>query len=311
MKFGSRGSRPDADIAAVDNIIVFDNTTGQVGIGTTGPSDVLHIVGGVGAIRVQSNETDATTKTGRFRVGHYTNAEEPASVLLVNSTSTTNDIYFGGGSSVENAATSIRLYTAANNTTLTGTERVRIDSNGNVGIGTTSPDQASSTGLSISSSVNQTTSIRSAQLILGAGLGTGTRKFMSVGYDDTSGYGFLSSYDDVAGVKPLVLNRYGGNVGIGTTAPGDKLEVIGGNIRLADSSAYYLKKRANSVSTVIQTTRTDDTQPGLFRTNGWGDFSVSRSFGVGYDLTGTGTFGTQLFSRQLLLLCPLTLVKPR
>jgi hypothetical protein len=48
----------------------------------------------------------------------------------------------GGGGGGLNAATSINLYTAANNTTVTGTPRLSIDSTGKVGIGTSSPSQS-------------------------------------------------------------------------------------------------------------------------------------------------------------------------
>jgi hypothetical protein len=84
-----------------------------------------------------------------------------------------------------------------------------------------------------------------------------------------------------------------GNVGIGTTSPGDKLEVYG-NIRFTDNIVESLLKRADGVNTLIKTSRTDDTQFGKFRTNGWGDFTVDRSFAVGYDLSGTG-YGTGSF----------------
>jgi hypothetical protein len=69
------------------------------------------------------NVTDATLKTSRYGVAHYTNAEEPFTVINAASSSTTNNIDFGGGTSAGNAATQINFYTAANNTTVTGTLR--------------------------------------------------------------------------------------------------------------------------------------------------------------------------------------------
>ena len=50
-----------------------------------------------------------------------------------------NNVYIGGGFSPNNSATTIKLYTANNTTTTTGSERMRINNVGNVGIGTTSP----------------------------------------------------------------------------------------------------------------------------------------------------------------------------
>jgi hypothetical protein len=83
--------------------------------------------------------TDATTKTARIAIPHYTNAEEPAALIHAGSSATTNTIVLGGGTSLMNAATQIDFYTAANNTTPTGTSRMTITSTGNVGIGTTTP----------------------------------------------------------------------------------------------------------------------------------------------------------------------------
>jgi hypothetical protein len=83
---------------------------------------------------------------------HYTNAEQLVTLLTGDSDGSNNYVNIGGGSSVGNAATVVRVYTAANDITLTGTERMRVASNGRVGVAVTVPvaqvhiDQASSTG---------------------------------------------------------------------------------------------------------------------------------------------------------------------
>lgn len=112
---------------------------GKVVIGTTSPITTaqLHVVQPTtGAIVVTNLETDATTKVGRLAVPHYTNSEESLLVVGGAVTSTSGNIDFGGGSGVLNTATQITFYTAANNTTLTGTQRVRINSSGYVTVGT-------------------------------------------------------------------------------------------------------------------------------------------------------------------------------
>jgi hypothetical protein len=114
---------------------------GNVGIGTSSPASTLTIVGpnsAAGGITLSSTTANATNKTGRLKSAHYTNAEEPFSLLVSSSTSTANNIQIGGGSGVENAATVLQFYTAADNTTLSGSERMRIDSSGNLLVGTTS-----------------------------------------------------------------------------------------------------------------------------------------------------------------------------
>ena len=120
---------------------------GLVGIGTTAPASTnggLDIASGglsliLGADNVATTRTNATVKYGRIGAYHYTNAEEPIGVLLTDSTATENILHWGGGSGLINAATNHRFYTAANTTTTTGTEKMRITSAGDVGIGTTAP----------------------------------------------------------------------------------------------------------------------------------------------------------------------------
>jgi uncharacterized protein (DUF779 family) len=112
---------------------------GSVGIGTTAPANLLHVIGTTPQIQVQNVATNATTKGGALAVGHYTNAEEPVGVFGASIGPAASVIGFGGGNAAMNAATAITFWTAANQTTLTGTERMRIDSAGNVGIGTTGP----------------------------------------------------------------------------------------------------------------------------------------------------------------------------
>jgi hypothetical protein len=71
---------------------------------------------------------------------HYTNAEQEVNIFSSISTSTTNALSFGGGSSSYNTATNIYFYTASNNTSTyaVGQERMRITNAGNIGIGVSS-----------------------------------------------------------------------------------------------------------------------------------------------------------------------------
>ena len=120
------------------------DANGDVGISTTSPtatSGGLDIASGglslvLGAENNSNARTNATTKLGRIGGYHYTNTEEPISVVLAESTLTASNITIGGGSGLMNAATSVQFYTAANTTTTTGTERMRIDSAGQVLVGT-------------------------------------------------------------------------------------------------------------------------------------------------------------------------------
>ena len=117
------------------------NTGSFVGIGTVSPASSLTVIGtnnAAGGITLGGpTETNGQQKVGRIKTAHYNTSEEPFTALLTNAQSTTNLINIGGASGAENAATDIKFFTAANNTTLTGTQRMIINSAGKVGIGTT------------------------------------------------------------------------------------------------------------------------------------------------------------------------------
>jgi hypothetical protein len=118
------------------------NSLGRVGIGTDSPSAALNIVksGLSTQFRVSNTESDATTKYGAIVGSHYTNAEEPIAGMLMTSSSsvTGGSVSIGGGISAANAVNNILFYTAANNTTLTGSERMRITPSGELLLNKTS-----------------------------------------------------------------------------------------------------------------------------------------------------------------------------
>lgn len=83
-----------------------------------------------GADSNSSTRTNNTNKFGRISSPPYALANLDATVFSIFNDSTRNILQFGGSSSLMNAATEIRFYTAANNTTPVGTEIVRISSSG-------------------------------------------------------------------------------------------------------------------------------------------------------------------------------------
>ena len=89
----------------------------------------------IGGNSNSTGRTNSTDKINRITSPHYTNAEEPVALLSSFNISGSNSISYGGGSGQTNAATRHIFYTAANTTTTTGTERLRIDSSGRVFIG--------------------------------------------------------------------------------------------------------------------------------------------------------------------------------
>lgn len=124
---------------------------GSVGIGTETPTARLDVCEGgdddrislvVGADANASSRTDGNNKYARIGCPHYDLDEEVSAILYCSNTSTENRLRWGGGSSSMNSATSHQFYTSASNTITTGTERVRIESDGKVAIGLTAPATA-------------------------------------------------------------------------------------------------------------------------------------------------------------------------
>ena len=127
---------------AAGPLITFDDTNNYLeitgcttGFGTTTPISTISGIdissGGlsliIGADDAFSTRTDNTIKRGIFANAHYKNSEEPVGLLFAQSTTTFNNVFLGGGSSLVNAATDIYFLTGSNNTTLFGTIRVQID----------------------------------------------------------------------------------------------------------------------------------------------------------------------------------------
>ncbi len=84
---------------------------------------------------------------------------------------------------------------------------------------------------------------------LGVGNDTAGEKQILMGYDGTYGRGYLKAYDAVNGWKDLVINDGGGNVGIGvgSSAPGSRLEIKGAGSTSGTSSLHVKNSSATSL----------------------------------------------------------------
>ena len=198
------------DVNFDSNTLFVDASTNNVGIGTTTPQHKLDI----------RAESDAAISTGLLIANTASSSEGTGTAIrMVHSTSQTS-----------NSASTISSERAASNGSIIGLNlstdgsavpsRVMtlLGSNGNVGIGTTSPDHK----LSVygDSSGNRTEigiDNIDQRLVLGAYFETGVTQYSTI----------QATNNAETSATNLALQPDGGNVGIGTTSPDHTLDVSG------------------------------------------------------------------------------------
>ena len=221
---------------------------GKVGIGTAGPDGILEVIGSNGTVAV-TPESDAEELVIR------NNHRAGISILSSESASRGGYLVFGGATD-SNAANihhdfssktfsfqgqnpDMQLrFASANNV-----EAMRIDTSQNVGIGTTEPSMP----LNVSGTQYDMTKIASSHaagvaLYLDADATGGSLwHLQSTANSAGTGGGKLDFVE--AGTSRMVIAG-GGNVGIGTTAPNHKLDVLG-HISASSSTAANAIYKSN------------------------------------------------------------------
>ena len=197
----------------------WDASAESLGIGTSLPSALINTSGAVGAInsiqtQILLSETGTNTGTGlQIKANNSTYSWDAGAITFLR----------------EGAANS---YALVFDTSSGGTndEAMRIDSSGNVGIGTTSPNNIS--GYSIITANNATNGggvyLQSAGANIGRFLNTSTALYLG----STGEYPLILETNNT---ERLRIDS-SGNVGIGTSSPSEKLHVEG-DVRLSDNAS--------------------------------------------------------------------------
>ena len=221
--YSDSGSEADN---AYDRNLLCVRSTGNVGIGTNNPQSSLDVRG------------SSIKLTGANPLFYLIDSTNTNTCSLQN---TDGNLKFSADSNSEQSSSKHTFF-------IDGTERMRIDSSGKVGIGTDSPDSK----LDVAGEIRADNVIR----VQGSGdgrveVGGATGGYVDLKTPDTDDYDFRLAHTAANGSKLVSPNsdikisvgnqdrltiKTDGKVGIGTNSPDAKLHVQGGDIKITSDS---------------------------------------------------------------------------
>ena len=199
--------------------------SGNVGIGTTTPAltavyaRVLTVGSGaaIGALELTGNGGAAEATEGVISFNNAGSAGwEVAKIQAIRSTSPVGNVDNGSGT--------LGFFTKLNSGG-TLSEKMRVDSAGNVGIGTAAPGVLLEVSKALGAGDQNPAGFfnTNGNGYIQVGTNSAGSRNIVLGYDDSNNYGFLRIAGEAAGTGVSIKD--GGNVGIGTTAPAVALDV--------------------------------------------------------------------------------------
>ena len=189
-----------------DQVYVKD---GNLGVGTNSPEARVHI---------KITDSGATPISQQHLILEHNSA---TGLGILTTSATSGYIFFGDESDAQRGYISYNHPTDDMSFKVAGSERMRIDSSGNVGIGTTSPADK----LHVYGGRIRVSSVNGLYIDSSATYGGNAGATFSIVNDSSSNpvlrilNANASSWDNTS------INPYGGNVGIGTLNPGDTFQI--------------------------------------------------------------------------------------
>ena len=258
--------------------MIIENT-GNIGIGTPYPSTKLEVSAGSDVLANVVN--DSLLKINQAFPGGGAEADYKDAAITLG-VSTPHAKIAAGATFLDNRPGHLSFFTR-NSTSSSLEEALRIDSNGRVGIGTVAP--------------NATLDVRS-----GEKTATNTLASFSTAEDENPQLLYIQNIENTGMLiqatetsvsnNNLLLNRHGGNVGIGTASPEAKLEVAGEILQTSRSRNGYIYAQGSD---------TEKKYHYLGRISSWcGSLKVDGSF-ESHDTNterGTGSFSLNFARRN-------------
>jgi hypothetical protein len=216
---------------------------GNVGIGTASPQNSLDVNGSL-LLRGNSAITNPSSVGPAINAGYFATGGYSFMQGFNYTTSAYIPLYVEGSKVIINP-----------------------NSGGNVGIGTTSPDARLTVAATtlpttynpgdVATFVAAADSFTSLALVRG---GVTNPQGLHFGVNNTSHYSEIQASQNGIATNNLILNRQGGNIGVGTTTPGEKLEVSGnlkvtgtGNIDASGTiTAFNIKAKYQDVAEWVE-----------------------------------------------------------
>jgi len=283
------------------------NAIGNVGIGTSSPAEKLHVSGStllssnVGVFRNTPSDFWGSGENssihmpygyigsnGAFNFSLYANGYRNTSGTWTSLETSGSTSAAGIDLSTQNGSIGFRSdATKATGSTTTPTERMRITSAGNVGIGTSSPQTtlhirasqvASATYRSLTSLILERNGANEVQILSGSS-SYGQIRFGDGDSDYRGAVNYrhdTDSMDFVTTAAERMRIDSSGNVGIGTSSPAEKLHVVGDIVATGNVTAFYSDERLkNKVGKIKSPLEKVNSLSGFYYTNN----ELAASFG--------------------------------